>query len=671
MDVAARRHRPPVLAGAVLVALAVVAMGLARPGAARAAGTAIVVAGQPVEVGRPVVLWSDPEGFDGYARTCLEARAIDTSPCCRRQFRRYSARKGLTARTLEGLRAQLRQVVLHLDGCVNSRSCFHSMHDMPRPDGRCGLSAHFMVDADGTIYQTLDLVENAWHAEQSNAVSVGIELCNRGDASRDELDRLPPDYRTRPVKEVVINGRGYQAFDFRPEQYQSVLALTRVLVRLFPLIRPLYPERDGKPLLETLADPLRFAGIVGHLHVDREQRKWDPGAFDWVRLKRVLRGFHFPIAVRGYADVPEEPEALRRAAFAFFRNAEERASGHYPLAPSGLWHSGVHLRGIAGEPVHAPARGRLLAARVGENAGSSTSLVLLRHDLELGAERLTFYTLLAHLARERVSAESSVPWIRELVRRGDQAATTALERGQVALLDLPVEAGDVVGSIGWVRRGPEIGPEVHVETFTAERPPEVVSRGFRLIGAAADGLFVTHGGLVRLVDEDGNGRITATELRRFFREGNPTQHQTLRHLEIRHVHEWGDRLADPAKAAPGLRGPGAAAQVRALRARIIDPYVFWTDRLSAHAGLPASQTIHSFHPIAFLATIAAAARNTPLRWPSRAPLGTDDAAPAVVAADDWIAPREAHDESRPIFGPVVGAVTRIPRRSDIPLIVLP
>src|SRR5262249_40505933 len=154
------------------------------------------------------------------------------------------------------------QLVLHLDGCVNSRSCFYSMHDLPRKDGGCGLSAHFMIDADGTIYQTLDVLERAWHAEQQNSISIGVELCNRGDAGRNELDRLPPDYRTRPVKDVVLNGHHIRAFDFRPEQYDSVIALARALVRTLPRIRAAIPEREGQAITDTLRAPLAFEGIV-------------------------------------------------------------------------------------------------------------------------------------------------------------------------------------------------------------------------------------------------------------------------------------------------------------------------------------------------------------------------------------------------------------------------
>src|SRR5262249_53286947 len=67
------------------------------------AGSSIVVAGQAFDVGRPVVLWNDPEGFDGYAQSCLEAKAAESSPCCQRTFNRFAGRKDLTARTLPAL----------------------------------------------------------------------------------------------------------------------------------------------------------------------------------------------------------------------------------------------------------------------------------------------------------------------------------------------------------------------------------------------------------------------------------------------------------------------------------------------------------------------------------------------------------------------------------------
>jgi N-acetylmuramoyl-L-alanine amidase len=650
---------------------ALLALGALLAPRAAAAGTSILAAGQPFDVGRPVVLWSDPEGFNGYARDCIESAYREASKCCRTPFYRFNQRHGLAERTLPALQAVVKQVVLHHDGCVNSRSCFYSMHDTPRSDGGCGLSAHFMIDSDGVIYQTLDLLENAWHAEQANSISVGIEICNRGDANREELSKLPAEYATRPTKDLIINGHFFHAYDLRPEQYASVLALVRVLVKVFPAVRPVYPERDGKPWLETLPDPNAFAGIVGHLHVDKQRRKWDPGAFDWLRLKHALHGFFFPLSVRGYSDVPLEADDLRRSAMAFFRNSEERASAFFPVGPSGLWHSGIHLRGVPTEPVYAPVRGRLLAARLGDYNGSSRALLLMRHEVDVAGSHVVFYSLLAHLGRQDLSSQSEVQWIRDLVRKGDGQALADLAKGEVALVDIPIEAGDVVGSVGWVRRGPELGPEIHFEIFTTERPPDVLARTFRFMAADSDGLLLARGGVFSSIDDDGDRRLTVEEVRHFYREGDPTQRQALRQMAFRHIHEWGDRLNDPDVAVGLLRGAGAREQVRRLHERTVAPYVFWNARVGAHAGLPSNQVVYSFHPITFLAALSAAQQGISLHWPARAPIGGEDFAPAAPSPEDWVTPKEVAEESRPIFGPVVGAATNIRKKADIPLYVLP
>jgi N-acetyl-anhydromuramyl-L-alanine amidase AmpD len=351
---------------------------------------ATMVAGQPVDLGRTVVLWSDEQGFNAYDKRCID----QSGGCCDADWARYGARKGLTHRSLADLQGMVSQLVLHFDGCVNSRSCFKSMHNRVRPDGGCGLSAHFMIDSDGTIYQTLDLAERAFHAEQENSISVGVEMCNRGRYQPSEMSRLPAEYRTRPRRRVVINGVSYDAYDFRPEQYESLVSLSRALLRIFPKMKPVIPERDGQPLLETLARPLDFHGIVGHLHVDLDKQKWDPGALDWNRLVRALCGFSFPVQIKAFSEVPRTRDESLAARKAAFFASEERVTGFFPLAPARLWHSGVHLRGLRGSPVLAPARGRIVAARRSQQDGSSPSFVLLRHEVELDGRPLTFLALL-------------------------------------------------------------------------------------------------------------------------------------------------------------------------------------------------------------------------------------------------------------------------------------
>lgn len=639
--------------------------------------TEIVVAGQKFDVGRPVVLWDDAErGFDGYAETCLEDKAKASSPCCQSRFKRFGTRKGLKTRSLEALQGVVKQFVLHHDGCVNSRSCFHSMHDLPRHDGGCGLSAHFMVDADGTIYQTLDLLERAYHAEQANPISVGVEICNRADASRDELEKLPPDYRTRPVRDVLINGRHYKAFDFRPEQYRSVIALARAMVRIFPQIGPVIPVgEDGQPLLDTLPDPNAFAGIVGHLHVDAEGHKWDPGAFDWKKLLSALNGYYLPQQLGGYTRFPFDDEpTINRTARVAFESVEERSSGHFPLSPGGLVRAGVNLRGLPGTPVRAPVRGTIVAARFGRHGRSSTSFVLIKHELQMPSGPMTFFSLLAHLEPGLMEdpERSGVPWLETLVRERNRRALSTLKLGNVALLEEPVESGEIVGMVGFVKRGSEVGPETRFDIFSAERLPVDTGRFLKHVDAVQDGPWVRRGMVLDLLTRTGAKRLDPAALANFFRSDNLDARQALRRMVLHHAHEWGDKLGPAAFfASPELEGLSEADK-RHVFDEAIRPYVFWNAALSEHADLPADQVVYSYNPITFLALLAAQQANTRLRWPA-ADIADRDVAPVARAADlaVWTTPPAFIPLEAPLFGPLVELEIVPRKREEIPLIELP
>jgi hypothetical protein len=67
----------------------------------------------------------------------------------------------------------IRLFVNHWDVCLSSRSC-------QRVLDKRGASVHFLIDNDGTIYQTLDMQHGAWHAgsERVNRASVGVEISN-------------------------------------------------------------------------------------------------------------------------------------------------------------------------------------------------------------------------------------------------------------------------------------------------------------------------------------------------------------------------------------------------------------------------------------------------------------------------------------------------------------
>ena len=664
-----------VLVSTVLVVLVVSLTGTDLPPAmagepTSSPGSSIIVAGQPFEVGRPVVLWSDPQGFDAYQVRCID----QSGGCCNGDSKRYGTRKGLTKGSLDELQHMLSQFVLHFDGCVNSRSCFKSMHNRPRPSGEgCGLSAHFMIDADGTIYQTLDLAERAFHAEEANSISIGAEICNRGRVDRNEWPKLPPDYRTRPTRDVVVNGEHHEAYEFRPEQYDSIVALARTLLRVFPRIKPIIPERDGQPIMDTLADPLAFAGILGHLHVDLQKQKWDPGALDWRRILRALNGFEFPVQIRSFTEIPREQAELISARRAAFFNVEERATGQFPAAPGRFWHSGVHLRAAPDSPVRAPTRGRIIAARRAQDGNASRSFVLIRHDIDVDGEPITFYSLIAHLALPPLDSPgaAAIPWL-QAVTHGPGATLTALGAGQVVTLDQRVEAGDTLGSVGTVSRGPEQGPEIHFEIFTTDRLAGEFGRTFRYINAGGDGPVMRRSELVAAMDSNGDQQLDAAELRRFFRAGDLDRRQALRRLAIRHRHEWGDR--DTLTEFMSLRELAAVpeAQRKRLYDIVIAPYIFWTDELSRAAGLPANQTIYSYNAVTFMIELAARAAHVELPKTRGREIGEAGSEPrklAFVPVSDWTQPQASPIE-RPLLSAPIGMKLGPRRREDIPLIEL-
>lgn len=329
------------------LALASVTAGILFPGCATAprvgsfasrTGDEIVAAGRYVHTGTPVVLWTDPGGYDAYRverrfapldkadwKTSSEEVQGLTTP------NRFNTRKnGLTTNELERVRGGgwdlptlqrvVDQFVIHFDVCGTSRQCFNILHD------HRDLSVHFMLDLDGTLYQTLDLKERAWHATTSNSRSIGIEIANMGSYGREEDSPLEkwyakdasgktritiperfgdggirtPNFVGRPARNEpvagVIQGRELTQYDYTPQQYRALAHLTAALCRVFPKIKCDYPRDAGGQLIphQLAADELeKYAGVLGHYHI--QTNKVDPGpALDWDYLignaRRLMLG---------------------------------------------------------------------------------------------------------------------------------------------------------------------------------------------------------------------------------------------------------------------------------------------------------------------------------------------------------------------------------------------
>jgi N-acetyl-anhydromuramyl-L-alanine amidase AmpD len=283
-------------------------------------GDEIVAAGQFFHTGTPVVLWIDPNGYDAYRcrRHFKPAEIMPRNPAAPDNPNRYNIRRSLDENlqdrigtqgwNLENLQEIVDQFVIHYDVCGTSRRCFEILHDVR------GLSVHFMLDVDGTIYQTLDLKERAWHAGSANDRSVGIEIAHIGaypdmktlndwynldDAGRPYITfpswmtktgvRTPSFTALAARKEVIkgtINGRELMQYDFTNQQYNALIKLTATLAHIFPKLKLDIPrDAEGNLSMNILSheELTAYSGLLAHWHITKV--KIDPGpAFDWERV---------------------------------------------------------------------------------------------------------------------------------------------------------------------------------------------------------------------------------------------------------------------------------------------------------------------------------------------------------------------------------------------------
>ena len=566
-------------------------------------GSEIIVCEQRFDVGCKVVTFADDPAFSAYTlhRTDKPDQIYPFSPAAGMgtMAARYRPRRLIGSdRSLGRLRQVLRQFVIHHDGCQSSRQCFHVLHN------ERGLSVHFLIDNDGTIYQTLDLVDCGFQAAGVNEISIGVELANRGDAHR-----FPGEYGGRREKVTCrVQGHQFLAYAYTPAQVESMIALGRAVSRILPGIAQASPiGGDLEPVWGALSDPRDFVGYLGHYHVTPQ--KWDPGPFDFKRLTSSLRGrVVFPMAVVGSTpDIPDgEEEATDAVAELYRLNEEEGEGGYYPVGPLGqsrLWHGGVHLRAERGAPVYAPLGGKIVAARMTEECPiGSRNFVLIRHELPIGTTSVTFFTLLFHLDQETQGPAAPRWWRQAAAQLGEDPVP----------LSIDISAGELIGHVGEAGPPGRFEGQVHVEIMSADDLGAAIEPGFwRSVDGAAMGRFCSAREVLDLIDRGPrkDGILTRAELLGFFR-GNPRR-QELRRLAVRHLSEWADRGDWQAALA---RARDFAALPRAMRARLyedqIEPVLWWTDEIGEAAGLPDDKIVWTYHPVTFLTWIREQLRTT-------------------------------------------------------------
>ena len=538
---------------------------------------------------------------------------------------------------------RVNKVVLHHDGMGTSRGCFGVLRQRR-------LSTHIMIDRDGTVYQPMALQDVAIHVAGHNHESIGIDLNN--PVRRDRLRRGDPGGK---VFQQRINDGVHKSLGYTDAQYESLAAVLEGIFQLFGegIRREAPIGEDGRVVARCLTNPKDFSGIVAHWHL--KASKWDPGpGFDWERMLvgvRASRVF-YPITLPGQRNLGQVSKRhASDLAQGYFEHIEAGDGGFFPVGVNQAWHTGAHLQlRKEGAPVLAPAKGRVLVARNAERTPKlgDANVVVLGHELEVGDRKLEFFTVLSHVRfQPEMGSESPIPWMKRLATKpppdlpDDQdeprswPGANALRRGWVALLDVPVEAGEVVGHAGVFSSDPNSAPLPMIDVATISKRPlfPKSDRTFEVVDDDDDNGLLCNSRAVwrRLVVEpeelDGLVRggypLAPSEVRDAYAERSSARE--LRRLAVRHVTEWSEQtdLRD-------LFGGGVDFEWYALRDEkrhkaLFRPFLWWDAGVTKHAKLPKDGLVYAYHPITLLTVLGMGQARTAMSvGQSGAQQGLDD-----------------------------------------------
>ena len=170
----------------------------------------------------------------------------------------------------------IRYFVNHWDVCLSSKSC----HDVLE---KRGISVHFLIDNDGTIYQTMDLQHAAWHAgtERTNRASVGVEITNAFYPKYQNWYKRN-GFGERPIIENAwVHGEKLDDFTgFYPQQIEALKALWKAIHKAtgIPYETPVNQFGKTSTKYEQEVAYGKFSGFVSHYHVSK--RKIDCAGLD-------------------------------------------------------------------------------------------------------------------------------------------------------------------------------------------------------------------------------------------------------------------------------------------------------------------------------------------------------------------------------------------------------
>lgn len=177
--------------------------------------------------------------------------------------------------------------VNHWDVCLSSES-------MARVIARRGISIHFGIDNDGTIYQLLDTQHSAWQAGKKkwNLDSIGVEIANAYYPKYQNW-YVKRGFGERPVRkkgEILCHGRGLgEHLDFYDVQLEALKALWKAIhIGIgIPLECPTDSSGNLVEAVDKRCEKSKFMGFINHYNLTR--RKIDCAGLDLVGLLEDIK----------------------------------------------------------------------------------------------------------------------------------------------------------------------------------------------------------------------------------------------------------------------------------------------------------------------------------------------------------------------------------------------
>jgi hypothetical protein len=166
----------------------------------------------------------------------------------------------------------INMAITHWDVCTSAAKCHRVL-------AAKNISTHFCIDWDGTIYQFVDVMHEAWHAGISkiNRQSVGIDFNNPIYTKYNKILTRKGQTERPIIKGYKINGWNPGEFlGFHQVQVDAYVALLAALNHHLPDLELNTPAYLGDPkVIKTIKvdKAVKEGGVMHHAHV--KKGKWD------------------------------------------------------------------------------------------------------------------------------------------------------------------------------------------------------------------------------------------------------------------------------------------------------------------------------------------------------------------------------------------------------------